>query len=246
MYRLPLPLSGYNSLPAPLVVQATSWWEGVVVDTTETNLYLLDSYNPSIYSFNLASSTLTQLCTFPNEQVQSLTSLSVDFTQTPPVAYTTSEPFSWVYACDTSQTGQSITTPYYDDTQQTGNSLLFSGANLYTSGGVSTLYLLSKTESEGSSNIVLSTLVVSGTTPTTIGTTTPLVSSDSWYWPDNVVLSADGTVAYVMDGGYREGFVVTLPPYEYGFIYQCALTASPVQCTPCTPTTRCFCAAVWR
>ena len=95
--------------------------------------------------------------------MQSLTSLSVDFTQTPPVAYTTSEPFSWVYACDTSQTGQSITTPYYDDTQQTGNSLLFSGANLYTSGGVSTLYLLSKTESEGSSNIVLSTLVVSGT-----------------------------------------------------------------------------------
>ena len=74
--------------------------------------------------------------------------------------------------------------------------------------------------------------MVSGTTPTTIGTTTPLVSSDSWYWPDNVVLSADGTVAYVMDGGYREGFVVTLPPYEYGFIYQCALTASPVQCTP--------------
>ena len=51
VYRLPLPLSGYNSLPAPLVVQATSWWEGVVVDTTETNLYLLDSYNPSIYSF---------------------------------------------------------------------------------------------------------------------------------------------------------------------------------------------------
>ena len=249
VYRLSLPITTTTTLSAPLLAPSSSadftqdshWWRSVVIDPTESRLYLLDQNNGGVYVYAIESNTLTQLCSFPDETPQSLSSLSVDFTQIPVVAYVTSEPKSLVYAVNTQLSGQTITASqaYFVDT---ANGLQYTSSTLHVDAAsrTSTLYLTSKVLSSEETEIVLSTLAVSGTTPTAATSTTPLFSSTTWDYPDAIVVSKDGSLAYVMDGGYRQGFVVGLPPFEVGMFYECQLTASPIDCITINSTDTLF------
>ena len=197
-------------------------------------LFLICFQNPSLWMYTIATNNLTQLCTFPGEQTVSLTSMTVDFSRVPYVAYVTSEPYSIVYAVDTSRGGQvqnsqsASFTPFYTD----NNGLQFSGSGLYTNAaGQSTLYLLAHVLGDGAQTTVLSTLAVNGSAPLAATSTNGLYVTAAWSWPDAIAINPAGTIAYIMDGGYREGYVITLPPYETGYIYQCTLTTVPSTCT---------------
>ena len=192
-----------------------------MVNPAQTTAYLLDVSASTLYSLNLQTLALTELCSFTSEVQNSLTALTVDFSLTDPVAYVPSFTNAVVYAVNASVSGQSqdFTAAVYSDSY----GLQFTAAQVVKSltGTGSILYLSSVIWSITAENVVLSYLQVEGATPLSVTSVTPLYSSTSWYWPDAIAVDPTQTMVYVLDGGYNHGYIPSEPPVQTAFIYAC-------------------------
>ena len=241
VYAVPLPISSTSVLPAALYSQTSAVFQGIVVNPAQTVLYLLDVRAATLSSVSLlAGRAVTVLCTFTQEPVNGLSGLAVDFTPAVPVAYVVSQYSSAVYACAVSAVGQrqAAGAAIYTDSQ----GAVYSGVTVApprSAGLPSTLYLSSAVVAQGVPNVVLATLPVLGNT-TTATATTPLVSSQTWYWPGAVTVNSAQTVAYVMDGGYDKGYQTLVPPYEVGLVYAVNISTGAAAATTVYQNTSLF------
>ena len=174
----------------------------------------------SLLSVNISLASPQVVATFVSEQSGSMTAMAVDFSQSPAVAYAASQLSGQVYAVTVDSLGLQISSLGSIYTEYSSSSLIAAMTLAPPTAGSSssTLYLTSGSVAYGVDNVVLSSLQVTGTAPVS-GDSLPLLSTDSWDWPDSVSVSSDQSTVYVTDGGWDRGNVVTSPPFPIAKVY---------------------------
>ena len=178
-----------------------------------TFLYLLDTRNVLLrrWTVNTPSVAPVTISTFPNEVVDSLIAMAIDFSAG--VAYIGTQSTDWIYAVNISMTGQ---------TSLVANAFTVNSdvTALALSSDARTLYYASPSVSAAQGASVYSLTVQAGTI-TNSASPTLLYRNPAIFYPDSLIVS--GSTVYLKDGGINHGYVPAAPPYSLGQIVQTAI-----------------------